>query len=1061
MKKKFNILVLLLTICLQSYSQSQKVKGTVTDDVGQPLPGATVILVGTSQGVFTDFEGQYELDAVVGNQLKFSYIGFKDQIITVGKELVINVQMLPDSEALDEVVVVGYSTQKKETVVGAITQTTSKELKKQGNITNITDALAGSMPGVTVLPTTGIPGGGGSIEGGTYKETDILIRGKSTWNNSSPLILVDGVERPMNDIDINEIENISVLKDASATAVFGMKGGNGVILITSKRGLIGKPKLSFEINQSFENISKYPENVDTYNALIARNLAIINEVDVKPDSWNYYEPDAVLQHYLDKDLPYAFPDNDWRDIMLKDFASSQRVNLNVSGGTKFVKYFGSLSYNHQGDIMATQDLGQGYNPEFSYDRFNFRSNFDFTISKTTQFSANLSGVYGKQKRSGTSYHSLYSTIYGHSPDVPVIQYEDGVYGYSELYDLIGRNEYVNINFSGTNVDNRTEITSDFVLNQKLDAVTKGLVFKAKFAYDSYFITTGPEVSDPGVLTKLIRPEFYLNGGSYNYDTQEYEMNGVPVDMVAEGYTIYNYPTGGSDGFEWVPEPLGYSTEGVNGNQSRNSVYYEASLNYAREFGNHSVTALALFSRQKSESGSGWPEKREDWVGRMTYDYDNRYLAEVNGAYNGSEKFGPGNKFDFFPSVAVGWNIANESFSKEHAPFIDKLKIKYSYGVVGNDRINGEQWGYLTTWSQGGPFTDDNNNGRFGLTRADSYLKYYEGTPGNPDLRWEKSNKQNLGVEFGFLNRLISGSVDVFKEHRYDMLVSGVERTIPHIFGQIPPAANIGEVNSNGFEIEASLSKELSNGLYFRVGGSWTRAQNEVKYKEDAELKPFYQQQAGYPIGQVRVTQETGFIQSWDDLYNGANSVNSNTDLLPGDFRFMDYNANGAIDPDDAAPYGYPVYPLNTYTGNLNVAYKGWSLDILLYGTTNTTRNVTFSTFQYNSLVIQQYYLDDTWTPEYGNENPTYPSIVLQKGNSGTGTFNYFDGSLLRLKSVELSYTLPKKWSNTIAASNVRLYANGNNLYVWTDMPADGEGRDHQGKNYPLKKMVTIGANIQF
>jgi TonB-linked SusC/RagA family outer membrane protein len=1067
MKKKFKIFkifVLLLTIGFQAYGQSQKIEGKVTDDVGQPLPGATVIIVGTSQGAVTDFDGAFTLKASPGDKLNFSFIGFKSQTITVGKQLVVNVQMVADTEGLDEVVVVGYSTQKKATVVGSITQATSEDLKRQGNINNITDALSGAIPGVTILPTTGLPGGGGDIDGANYTETEILIRGKSTWNNSSPLILVDGIERTMNDIEINEIETISVLKDASATAVFGMKGGNGVILITSKRGLIGKPKLTFEVNQSFENISKYPVNANTYNALVARNRAIINEVDVKPTSWAFYQPDAVLQHYLDQDLPFAFPDNNWRDIMLKDFASSQRINMNVAGGTQFVKYFGSLSYNHQGDIFVTQNLGQGYDPEFSYDRFNFRTNFDFTISKSTQFSLNLSGLYGKQQRSGAGTSSLFSVVSGHSPDVPVIQYEDGVYGFSGQYDLIGQNEFVNINYSGTNVDNRTELNSDFTLNQKLDFLTKGLSFKARLAFDNIFTTNGPEVSDSGVLTKLIRPEFYLNGGSYNYDTQQYEINGVPVDMIGEGYAIYNYPTGGSDGFEWVPQPLGFSSESVNGanaNRAKNTLYYEASLSYARSFGKHAVSALALVSRQKTETGSSWPQKREDYVGRVTYDYNSLYFGEVNGAYNGSEKFGPGYKFDFFPSVAVGWNIANEALVKKHASFINNLKVRYSIGVVGNDRVNGQQWGYITTWNQGGPFADDDDNGRFGLNRANSYLKYNEGSPGNPFLRWEKSTKQNIGVEFGFLKGLISGSVDVFNEDRNDILVAGNDRVIPHIFGQTPPAANIGQVKSNGYEIEVFLSKKLKNGINYRIGGSWTRAVNKTIYREDAELKPFYQKLAGYPIGQIRLTQQTGFIQSWDDLYNGANSINNNIDLLPGDFRFMDYNANGAIDPDDAAPYGYPVYPLNTYTGNLSVGYKGWDLNVLLYGTTSTTREVSYSNFQYNSASIQQFYIDATFTPEYGNQNPTYPSIALQKGNSGAGTFNYYDGSILRLRSIEIAYTLPKKWSKVIGTSKTRLYANGNNLFVWTDMPADGEGSDKLGKNYPLKKVITIGANIQF
>jgi len=1066
MKEKFKILFLLLFLMSQAYGQSRKISGTVTDDQGQTLPGATVVLVGTTLGFITDMDGKYTLNAAPGDQLKFSFIGYQDQTRTVGKELVMNVQMLTDSKMVEEVVIVGYGIQKKATVVGAITQTTSEELKMQGNVVNLTQALTGSMPGITILNTSGIPGG--SSNDGYSKPAEILIRGKNTWNNASPLILVDGIERSMNDVDINEVESVSVLKDASATAVFGMKGGNGVILITTKRGVAGKPKLTFEANKTFETISKYPLVIDTYSAMIARNYAVINEVDLIPTSWNFFTNDQILNHYKNQDLPFAFPDNDWHEIILKDFASSHRFNMNVSGGTKFVNYFGSLSYVHEGDIMNTQDLGRGYNPEFSYDRFNARTNYDFTFSKSTKLKASISGMYGRQQQSSTSVHSLYTSIYNHAPNFPVIQYEDGVYGFTKDEYLNNQNEFKNLNTSGTNLTNRLEILSDFALEQKLDFVTKGLSFRGKLAYDNFFQTSGPNISDGGVNTKWINPDFYLAGGKYNYETKQYELNGVAVDMVNDGWAEYQNYFSGTTGFGWVPSELGYSTEGFSKsdiNGSRYTLYYEASLNYIRDFGKHGVSALALFSRQKSETGDRWPGKREDWVGRVTYDYNSRYFAEVNGAYNGSEAFGPGYKFDFFPSVAVGWNIANELFMKENAPFIQILKIKYSNGLVGNDRVDAGNWPYLTIWGKGNPVADDNGSDKgFGVTQTPSYQKYQEGTPGNPDLRWEKANKQNLGAEISLFKGLISGSVDLFKEHRYDMLVAADQRTVPHIFGQTPPAANIGEVKSKGMEIEGSISKSYNNGFNFKVGGSWTFSKNEVILREDAELKPFYQKDAGYPIGQMRVTQETGLIKSWDDAYNGVISVGSNINRLPGDFIFMDYNANGKIDPNDSAPYGYPVYPLSTYTANFNVGYKGWNLSALFYGIHNVTRNVGFDVFLFNQATIHQQYIDATATPEFGNPNPTYPQLNLTRITDGNGTFNYFDGALLRLKSIELSYTLPKKWVKSIGVSNVRFYANGNNLFVWTQMPMDGEGRnraDDTYRNYPLKRTATIGANIQF
>lgn len=1065
---------LILVLCLWVISPQLKaqsnssgntkiVKGIVLDELSDPMIGVNVMEKGTKNGTITDFNGKFQLKvASSGAKIIVTYIGYAQKEVVVGTSD-LKIQMATDAKMIDEVVVIGYGTQKKATMVGAVTQASSDDLRKQGTVVNLTQALTGSMPGVTVLNTSGSPGG--STTDGYSKPAEILIRGKNTWNNNSPLIMVDGIERDMNDVDINEVETVTTLKDASATAVFGMKGGNGVILITTKRGLIGKPKLSIEANNTYETISKYPNVLSAYPALTARNYAIINEVDVMPSSWTYYMNDQTMNHYRLGDMPYAFPDNDWQDILLKDFGTSNRMNMNVSGGTNFVKYFGSLSYLHEGDIMNSQDLGRGYNPEFSYNRFNVRTNLDFTITKTTTLKTSISGMYGRQQQHLGDVSVLYSQLWNPTPTSPVIMYEDGVLGRPLTKEFNNENSFQSLNFGGSKINNRLQITSDFALDQKLDFITKGLAVKGKLAYDNFFGTSGPNVTDGGVNPKYIFPEFYLKGGKYNYETKQYEMNGAAVDMVKEGYATYVNTSNSSTNFGWTPSQTGYSTEGIDANSSKYTLYYEISLNYAREFGKHGITALALFSRQKAETGSDWAKKREDWVGRVTYDYNKRYFAEVNGAYNGSEAFGPGYKFDFFPSVAIGWNIANEKFFKEFAPFMEVLKVKYSNGLVGNDNVNAGNWPYQSNWETGSLFGASDYGKGFGITPITSYTKYQEGTPGNPELHWEKANKQNLGTEFSLFKGLISGSVDLFKEHRYDMLIAANDRknSVPIMFGQTPPAANIGEVKSRGMEIEASISKSYRNGFNFKVGGSWTYARNEILYKEDAELKPFYQKAAGYPIGQNRLTIETGLMTSWDDVYNGVISQDGNTNRLPGDFVFMDYNANGKIDKDDSAPYGYPVYPFSTYTANLSTGYKGWSLDIMFYGTQNVSREVGFGIFEYSGAGIQQLYLDATATPEYGNANPTFPQLNFGRG-AGTGTFNTYDGSLLRLKSLQIAYSLPKRWVKKIGCSDIRLYANGNNLFVWTDMPADGEGRnkgDDLGRNYPLKRTATIGTSIKF
>jgi len=630
-------------------------------------------------------------------------------------------------------------------------------------------------------------------------------------------------------------------------------------------------------------------------------------------------------------------------------------------------------------------------------------------------------------------------------------------------DLLNNNVYEDLNSSGTNVSNRLEINNDFTLDQKLDFISKGLSIKGKLAYDNYSQTNGPNITDNGYMTKTIKSDFYEAGGMYNYETKQYEINGVPVDMTP--YTTFTFSSGtNTNGFEPTITLPDYNTETVSSGQTRYALVYEVSINYARDFGKNSITALALFSRTKSEQGSSWPQKREDWVGRLTYDYNSKYFAEINSAYNGSQMFGPGYKFDFFPSVAVGWNISNENFIKNNFRFIQLLKIKYSNGMVGNDKVGAGNWPYLTTWIQGNPINNDggSSNG-FGVSRTPTYNRYYEGTPGNPSLRWEKARKQNLGIEFAFLKGLVTGSLDLFKEHRFDMLIAGSDRTIARAFGQTFPPANIGEIESQGMELQSILSKTFATGFNFSIGGSWTKSSNVILYKEDALLKPFYQKAAGYPIGQNRITLQTSLMTSWDDVYNGAISSSSNVNRLPGDFVFMDYNANGKIDPDDAAPYGYPIVPESTYTMNFNLGYKGLSLGVLFYGTHNVTREIGLGVFSQKIASVHPTMLNATATPEFGNANPTYPQLNLSRG-SGTGSFNYFDGSLLRLKNVELSYTLPKKWMKTINVSSMRVFANGDNLIVWTKMPSDGEGSSSGtlgGRNYPLKRVATIGVSIQF
>lgn len=1045
------------------------IKGKVSGKDGIPIPGVNIVVEGTSSGTVTDQNGQFSIQAEVGQNLLIRFVGMKTQLIEItDAKKILSVTLEEESIELQETVVVGYGTQKKQSVVGAIGTAKADDIKVQGNVSNMTDALTGLIPGVSVLSISGMPGGDFNTGLKIYSPSEILIRGKTTWNNSSPLILVDGVERHMNEVDINEVESVSVLKDASATAVFGVKGGNGVILITTKRGKEGKSRFNVEAEMSYESASKLIDVVDTWEGAIARNYALERIRRFNNGLWNeLYTADKEIEYYRTGLYPYAYANQDWHELMLKDFAKSYRVNTTASGGTKRAKYFASASYNHVGDIFDGQDVGTGYVPAYLYNRLNIRANFDFEITKTTQLAANFAGMYGLQttpNRNSGALNGIFPALSSLSGDTPIRVYEDGMPG-TQDGRFNAANPWYDFNFTGTSSYPRTMINMDYTLNQKLDFITKGLSFSGKLAFDNTFRNNGKNIGNAGVTTKTISKNFYLEGGYYDYNTRTYMLNGSPANM--DNYTIYTEPTAGREGFGWVKTPNSFGTESVSLGSAERSLYYQLQLLYSRSFENHNVTAMAMFSRDQSETGSNWPHKREDWVGRITYDYNDRYFIEMNGAYNGSEKFGPDYRFDFFPSVAGGWMLSNEKFMRDRMSWIDKLKIRYSYGFVGNDNLNtGSTWPYLTIWNTYS--VDPYESNYYGYPSAyREYIRYNEGNPGNPELRWETAKKQNVGFEFAAFNNKLSVSADIFNEKRIDMLIGANDRetTVPPIFGKPAPPANIGKANSHGAEVEITYRNSSGKDFNYWITANWAVARSEVIYKESTELTLPHQKPEGKPLGQTFTGISTGIIESWDDLYSitGAANASSNSFLLPGDIAMLDFNADGRyFGTDDNVPYGYPTYPQNNYGIALGANYKGFDLTMRFLGAYNTTRRVSPALFYYDNTYVPKVILEDTWTPEYNNSDPSYPALALSaKTYNPTGQYTEFDGSFFRLQSLQLGYSLPKNLIKPLRIDNLKLYVNGRNLFLWTKMPNDGVGMDDPGMNYPTKKQINIGLNIQF
>lgn len=1039
-----------LHVFVSEQIKKKEVRGKVTDTKGEPIPGTTVIVKGTTIGTTTDFEGNFSLQVPLDSKaFLFSFIGYKPLEVPIGGETTFTIQLEEQTFGLGEVVAVGYGAQKKQSVVGAIDVVSDKDLEARGGVYNLAQAISGQIGGVVVMEKTGEPG---------REDPEILIRGKSTWNGSQPLILVDGIERPMSDIDVNEVSSISVLKDASATAVFGVKGANGVILITTKRGEVGRPKLTFSASVGFKSLSKVNTTMEAYSAQSWRNEAVRHEIATNEAAWQYFIPyEQLIRSKKPQVEPYTYlyPNVDWLDVMFKDYAKNSRYNMNLSGGTEFVKYFASLGYLSEGDLLRSEyNSVKGYDPGFSYKRFNFRGNLDFNLTKTTVLSTNLSGYFGTRKGPAANFSGGLGT-YGHiwrgyyelPPDAFPVKYPDGNYG-KDPAAVNMQNPIAILQEGGVTNTNRRQLSTELKIVQKLDFVTKGLSVSANVAYDSYAISTGPGIYDGSSEGQALYT--YISPDILEAKTAQDSLN-----------AIFYYATGGKTGindFDFVMQPWTVSPETVNDNELSRSLFYQAAVNYSRVFGGHDITALFLFNRQQNTTGGGFAHYREDWVGRLTYNYRETYFAEFNGAYNGSEKFSSRYRFGFFPSMALGWLVSNERFM-EQAGWITKLKIRGSIGQVGSD-AGIPRWGYVGSWNSrnasafGTRFFSSN-----GAINGSPYSQYVEGTIPNPEIRWETAVKRNIGAEVAVLNRLITLDLDLFKDSRENIFMSAEKRNIPNYFGAPAVAANLGATETKGYEVELGLNKTFPNdiGLWMKLG--MTKASDLVTKSEDPALLQDYQKVAGFPIDQTKTQIRSGFMNNWDDVFASAASTSNMNQRLPGDWDMVDFNGDGMIDSYDVVPFGYPTRPQKTYSGTFGLTFKGLAFMVQFYGVRNINLVPRISTPGLTRWVSVSDQLGDYWTPQNTDANYKAPRLTT---TSNLGDWQVQDASYIRLKTMEISYTLPPALTNFLDITSCRIYVNGNNLYLWSDFPADFETGTVDIQNaYPMTKQINLGIDISF
>jgi len=1053
---RLSALSLLLLVCASAWAQGIAIKGTVVDSNGEPLIGASVVIKGnTSVGTVTDFDGNFALSVPSeSSTIVVSYVGMNTKEQKVGKQRTFNVT-LTDNTQLSEVVVVGYGQQKKASVVGAITQTTGEVLERAAGIGSVSAALTGNLPGIATIASTGQPG---------EEDPRIYIRGAAAWNqDAQPLILVDGVKREIKSVDVTSVATVSVLKDASATAVYGVEGANGVILITTKRGVEGKARIDVGFNATLKAVSKLPRKYDSYDGYMLRNQAIEHELALGgAASWAYYRPQTFIENFRNQDYTVKpnydadgnylgdysqaerYPNVDWQEEMFKDFTLSYNTNINFSGGTKFVKYFVAFDFQNEGDMTKIWDNNQGYEGGYAYNRLNVRSNLDFQITKTTQFKVNLAGSNAQQKspryyygNSGEFFQQQnWAGAYRMPPNVYPVQFANGAWGYSRLAASNMSNSPMSVSTSGYELSTITRVFTDFALEQNLDFITKGLVARGTISWDNQFNEGSRGISAAG-------------GG---------HVNNTAYIVPEEGQLVWENEIYPKTGFDFY-EKRDWSTEAGSVSYTSRATEMSLQLFWARQFGDHNVSLMGNWKRRINAGNADLENRREDWVFRTTYDYKGRYFAEFNGAYNGSQKFSPDNRFAFFCSGAAGWMVSEEKFMKKlkDKGIIDMFKIRGSIGEIGDDNA-GARWAYLTGWE----VTNNGNGFNISLDgSASPFVGYKEATIAQPDLRWATVLKKDIGFDYAFLHGMFAGSFDWFRDDRYDIFISGSNRSVPSYFGAATtPDINKGKMKNYGFEVEVRFNKVLNNGMRFWTNANYTYAHNVIKVKDDPALIPAYRKAEGYSQGQYVSFIDNGFIGTYDELYSTPEREKDDGQVLIGDHYIVDFNGDGVVDEtNDQAPYGYTGNPEHTYNATIGWEWKGWSMFAQLYGVTGVTRDVTLTSFGDQLLTV--YDTGNWWNAQDGSGEVVVPRFSTQVSYNN-GTQFLFDGSYFRLKNVEIAYTWSKGWIKKLGFSSLKLYLNGNNLFLITKMPDDREsnyGWSGSGGAYPTVRRYNFGFKL--
>lgn len=1020
------ILILILFICMtipQLFAQSKTVTGKVLDTKGDGIVGATVKEKGTGNASITDVNGNFKIKlSGTNSRLVISFIGDVSNEVVVGNQTNISVTLESDITQMQEVVVVGYGTQKKASVVGAISTVKATELQ-QSSTPNLSNALAGRVAGVITIMGSGKPGN---------DNAQIFIRGQATTNTTDPLVLVDGLERDWQEIDPTDIETFSVLKDASATAVFGVRGANGVILITTKRGMKGKPVLTLSTQSAIQQPIQEPKYLRSFDYATLMNEALHNDGQAPAYSA------SDLLHYKLKDSPYTHPDNNYYQDFIKPASWQQMTNLSASGGTDFLNYYISANYLHQEGLYKDFSNSK-YSTNTDYDRYNFRSNLDFKVNKTLKISVDLTGRLEVRRQPNFSADA-FSKLCRLPPNFENYLNPNGSMG--GMSDETRLAPYALISSYGDQVNNTNVLEGSIKIDQNLNFITKGLSIRAMTGFNSSYKSYKDIVEKPELWT-------YTKFGQYVIN-----QNRVALSI--------------SNG---------------KGPADRR-VSFEGSLNYDRSLGDHTFTGMLLYQQSQYIYEANVPTGYLGWVGRGTYSYKLRYMLEVDAGYNGSNQFSAAHRYGFFPAVSLGWMASEEAFWKRNIKFIDYLKIRGSYGEIGNDKIGNFSYIYTQKYvnSPSQVLWGESAQGETGLI---------EGQPGNLNVTWERAKKSNIGFDVKLFKSRLTATADFFYEKRTDILA--VPYTVPLVLGmnnpqsstrsdgQGLPPANIGIVTNKGLDMEIGYADHIGAVGYF-IKGNLTIAHNIINKISEEGKKYVWQKQEGKPIGQHFGLTDIGLFQNSDFVQDASGNlvmtggfptlkpgvpVPSFGAVYPGDCKYKDLNADGIIDNYDIGAIGKSGVPTYIYGVSLGGSFNNFDLTVLFQGAGGNTRDFV------NDAIWEFNQGGTVMTQHLGRYNPadpttwttaTYPLLhaVASTNNQQSTTRWTFSGNYLRLKNAEIGYTIPKSLLSHIRISSCRVFVNGTNLITWDKMMNwDPETTNNDGSSYLQLRTWNFGVKVTF